>query len=152
MKLIFDSLDALLAELKERKAEIVRVSRAVHAEGGRPTAGIPHLTCRVIVTAALDDHLWAEWRLWVGRAIAEVNERGLHLPEWLRTKSDRALADVTKRVDDASFQIREGLLTHDTASLNSFSPSAGTAVSTSAQCTSHRRPPPSAPGGQGGRA
>jgi hypothetical protein len=152
MKLIFDSLDALLAELKERKVEIVRVSRAVQAEGGRPAAGIPHLTCRVIVTAALDDHLWAEWRLWVGRAIAEVSERGLHLPERLRTKGDGALADITKRVDDASFQIQEGLLTHDTASVDSFSPSAGTAVATSAQRTSHRRPAPGAPVGQGGRA
>jgi hypothetical protein len=122
MKLIFDSLDALLAELKERKVEIVRVFRAVNAEGGRPTAGIPHLTCRVVVTAAIDDRLWAEWRLWVGRAIAEVGERGLLLPEWLRKKSDAALADVTKRIDDASFQIREGLLTHDAASMDSFRP------------------------------
>src|SRR5574341_791447 len=120
MKLIFDSLDALLTELKDRKVEIVRVSRAVHMEGGRPTAGIPHLTSRVIVTAALDDHLWAEWRLWVGRAIAEVGERGLHLPERLRTKGDRALADIAKRIDDASFQIREGLLTHDTATMDSL--------------------------------
>jgi len=78
MKLIFDSLDALHAELKDRKVEIVRVSRAVQAEGGRPAAGIPHLTCRVIVTAALDDHVWAEWRRWAGRAIAEVSECGLH--------------------------------------------------------------------------
>ena len=122
MKLIFDSLDALIAELKDRKVEIVRVSRAVHMEGGRPTAGIPHLTSRVIVTAQIDDHLWAEWRLWVGRAIAEVGERGLHLPERLRAKGDRALADITKRIDDASFQIREGLLTHDAATMDSFSP------------------------------
>ena len=122
MKLIFDSLDALLAELKERKVEIVRVSRAIHIEGGRPTAGIPHLTSRVIVTATIDDHLWAEWRLWIGRAIAEVGERGLHLPDRLRTKGDAALADITKRIDDASFQIREGLLAHDTASMDSFTP------------------------------
>ena len=122
MKLIFDSLDALLAELKERKVEIVRVSRAVHMEGGRLTAGIPRLTSRVIVTARIDDHLWAEWRLWVGRAVAEVGERGLHLPERLGAKGDRALADITKRIDDASFQIREGLLTHDTATMDSFTP------------------------------
>lgn len=152
MKVMFDSLDALLAELKERKVEVVRVSRAVHSEGGRPTAGIPRLTCRVIVTAAIDDHLWAEWRLWVGRAIAEVSERGLHLPETLRAKGDRALADITQRIDDASFQIREGVLTHDTASVDSFSPSPGAAVAPSAQCTSHRPPAPRAPGGQGGRA
>jgi hypothetical protein len=152
MKLIFDSLDALLAELKERKVAIVRVSRAVQAEGGRPAAGIPHLTCRVIVTAALDDHVWAEWRLWVGRAIAEVSERGLHLPERLRAKGDRALAEISKRVDDASFEIREGVLTHDTASADCFSPSPGTAMTRSAQRTSHRRPAPGAPGGKGGRA
>ncbi|MBI4635686.1 MAG: hypothetical protein HY727_04995 [Candidatus Rokubacteria bacterium] len=120
MKLIFDSLDALLAELKERKVAIVRVSRAVHAESGRPAAGIPHLTCRVIVTATIDDDLWAEWRLWVGRSLAEVGERGLLLPERLRTKSDTALADVARRIDGASLQIREGLLTHDAASMDSF--------------------------------
>jgi len=120
MKLIFDSLDALLAELRDRKVEVVRVSPAVTSEPLRATAGLPRLTSRVIVTAAIDEHLWAEWRHWVGRALAEVTERGLHLPDGLRKKGDAALAEISKRVDDAGFQIREGLIAHDTVTIDSF--------------------------------
>ena len=82
--------------------------------------GLPRLTIRVIVTAAIDEHLWAEWRHWVGRALAEVTERGLHLPDGLRKKGDAALAEISKRVDDAGFQIREGLIAHDTVTIDSF--------------------------------
>ena len=120
MKLIFDSLDALLAEAKERRVEAVRVARAVHMETARPGAGVPHLTSRVIVTAALGERLWAEFRLWVGRAPAEVSERGLHLPEGLKKKSDAALADIAKRIDDAGLPIREGLLAHEGSWVDSF--------------------------------
>jgi hypothetical protein len=120
MKLLFGSLDALLAELRERKIGVVRVSPATHAETGPRTAGIPHLTSRVIVTAGIDDHLWAEWRHWIGRAAAEVGERGLQLPEWLKKKTDAVLADVSRCAADAGFEIREGLLTHDTATMDTF--------------------------------
>ena len=120
MKLLFDSLDALLAELRERKVQVVRISPCVHMETGARTGGIPHLTSRVVVTAALDEHLWAEHRHWVGRGLADVGERGLHLPDSLRLKADRALADVSKRVDDAGFLVREGMLAHDTAAMDTF--------------------------------
>jgi hypothetical protein len=120
MKLLFDSLDAFLAEIRDRKVEIVRISPALAIDTGWRTAGIRHLVSRVLVTAALDDHHWAEWRHWVGRAIAEVGDRGLHLPAWLREKQDRALAEVSKRVDDAGLLIREGILTHDTGVMDSF--------------------------------
>jgi hypothetical protein len=121
MKLIFDTLDALLTELHDRKVQVVRVSPMIHAETGARTAGIPQMTSRVLVTAALDEQLWAEWRLWVGRAMGEVGERGIHLPEWLRKKGDAALAEISKRVDDEGFQIREGIVAHDTAALDDFS-------------------------------
>lgn len=120
MKLLFDSLDAFLAEIRDRKVAIVRISPALSIDTGRRSAGIPHLVSRVLVTAALDEHHWAEWRHWVGRAIAEVGDRGLHLPAWLREKQDRALAAVSKRVDDAGLLIREGILTHDTGVMDSF--------------------------------
>ena len=120
MKLIFESLDGLFVELRDRKVEVVRVSPAITSEPLRATAGVPRLTSRVIVTAALDEHLWAEWRHWVGRALAEVTERGLHLPDGLRKKGDAALAQISKRVDDAGFQIREGLIGHDTVTIDSF--------------------------------
>jgi hypothetical protein len=91
----------------------VRISRTLAIDTGRRTAGIPHLVSRVLVTAALNDDHWAEWRHWVGRAIAEVGDRGLHVPAWLREKQDRALAEVSNRVDAAGLLIREGILTHD---------------------------------------
>jgi hypothetical protein len=120
MKLLFDSLDAFLVEIRDRNVEIVRISPALAIDTGRRTAGIPHLVSRVLVTAALNEHHWAEWRHWVGRAVAEVGDRGLHLPAWLREKQDRALAEVSKRVDDAGLRVREGILTHDAGVMDSF--------------------------------
>jgi hypothetical protein len=72
------------------------------------------------MTAALNEHHWAEWRHWVGRAIAEVGDRGIHLPACLWEKQDRALAEVSKRVDAADLLIREGILTHDMGVMDSF--------------------------------
>ncbi len=72
------------------------------------------------MTAALGERSWAEWRHWVGRALAEVSDPGVHLPAWLREKQDRALAEVSKRVDDAGLLIREGIITHDAGVLDSF--------------------------------
>lgn len=120
MKLIFESLDAFLTEARLRHVDVVRISPAIEADRGARTAGVPHLVCRVIVTAALDDHSWAEWRYWVGRAIAQIGPHGLHLPAALRRKQDHALATISKRVDEASFQIREGIVTHDAGVLESF--------------------------------
>jgi hypothetical protein len=120
MKLLFDSLDAFLVEMRDRKVEVVRISPALAIDQGRRPTAIPNLVSRVLVTAAVDDHQWAEWRHWVGRALAEVGERGLHLPAWLREKQDRALAEVSQRVDEAGLLIREGILTHDMGVMDSF--------------------------------
>jgi hypothetical protein len=49
MKLLFDSLDAFLAEVRDRKVEIVRISPALAIDTGRRTAGIPNLVSRVLV-------------------------------------------------------------------------------------------------------
>jgi hypothetical protein len=120
VKLLFDSLDALLTELRDRKVEIVRVSHAVAIESGAQTAGVPQLVSRVLVTAALDDRTWAEWRYRVGRAVVELWRSELQLPPWLRERQDRALAEVARRVDEAGFQIREGILTHDQGVMDTF--------------------------------
>lgn len=120
MKLLFDSLDAFLGEARDRKVEIVRISPALAIDPCGRSTGIPHLVSRVVVTAALSDHHWAEWRYRVGRAMAEIGDRGLHLPAWLREKQDRALAEVSRRVDDAGLPIREGILTHDLGMMDSF--------------------------------
>ena len=114
VKLLFESLDALLVELRDRKVGVVRVSPALQIEAGPLTAGIPHLVSRVLVTAALGDHQWAEWRRWVGQAVADIGRPEIQVPKWLREKQDRALAEVARRVDEAGFLIREGILTHDT--------------------------------------
>jgi hypothetical protein len=120
MKLLFDSLDALFAELRDHRVQIVRVSPAIEVDKTARVGGIPHLVSRVIVTAALDELVWAEWRYWAGRAVAEIGERGLHLPEPLRAKTDRALAEIARRVDEAGFSIRQGILTHDAGTMESF--------------------------------
>jgi hypothetical protein len=120
VKLIFDSLDALVQELRDQKVDVVRVSPAVQAELDARGVGVPRLTCRIVVTAALADQGWAEWRYWVGRAPAEVGERGLQLPDWLARKRDEALRAVSQRLDDEGLAIREGLLAHDTALVDCF--------------------------------
>jgi hypothetical protein len=120
VKLLFDSLDALLVELRERKTEIVRVSPAVAIEPGMQTAGVPQLVSRVLVTAALDDRSWAEWRYRVGQAVVEFGRSEFQLPLWLREEQDRALAEVAKRVDEAGFLIREGIITHDQGVMDTF--------------------------------
>jgi hypothetical protein len=120
VKLLFDSLDALLVELRDRKTEIVRVSPAVAIEPGMPTAGVPQLVSRVLVTAALDEGSWAEWRYRVGQAAVELGRSEFQLPPWLRERQDRALAEVARRVDEAGFQIREGILTHDQGVMDTF--------------------------------
>src|SRR5262245_52994827 len=142
MKLLFDSLDALLTELRDRKVTVVRSSPAIEREGGARTGGILHLTSRVILTAAIDEHLWTEWRHWVGRAVAEISERGLHLPATLQRKANDALAAISKRVDDAGFEIREGILAHDAAAMDTFRLPAA-----NMPCTASR--PASAPGAEG---
>lgn len=120
MKVLFDSLDAMVAELEERKVQAIRVSPAIVAETGRSTGGIPHLTSRILVTAALDDHLWAEWRFWVGRSLAEIGERGLHLPLRLRQRSETTLAEIRALLEARGFRVRDGLIAHDTAAMESF--------------------------------
>ena len=120
VKLLFDSLDALLVELRDRKVEVVRVSPALGIATGPWAAGTPHLVSRVLVTAALDDQSWAEWRYWVGQAVAGIDRPEVQVPTWLREKQDRALAEVSRRVDEAGFLIREGILTHDRGVMDTF--------------------------------
>jgi hypothetical protein len=91
MTLIFDSLDSLLTGLRDRKVQVVR-HLAGDLSGNAPAHGVPHLTSRVIVTAALTEQLWAEWRYRVGRGLAEIGDKGLHLPEALRMKANARMA------------------------------------------------------------
>lgn len=120
MKLLFDSLDALLVELRDRKVDIVRVSPAVAIEKGVEAPGAPQLVSRVLATAALGESSWAEWRYRVGQAAVETGQSEFQLPPRLREQQDRALAEVSKRVDEAGFQIREGILTHDQGVMDTF--------------------------------
>jgi hypothetical protein len=123
MKLVFESLDALMAELRDRKVGVVRISPAVELDRSPGTDGVPHVVMRVLVTATIDDHQWAEWRLWIGRATGAAGPGGgVQLPASLRDPRDRALADISKRVDDAGFQIREGIVTHDMGVMDCFAP------------------------------
>jgi hypothetical protein len=120
VKLLFDSLDALLAELRDRKLDVVRVSPGVAVETSVQACGGPRLVSRVLVTAALEEASWAEWRYRVGQAEIELGRSEFQLPLWLREQQDRALAEVARRVDEAGFQIREGILTHDQDVMDTF--------------------------------
>lgn len=120
MKLLFESLDALLGELRDRRVEIVRISPALEVETTARTWGLPHLVSRVLVTAALDETSWAEWRLWIGQAPVEPGQSEFDLPLALRDRRDGALAEISRRVDDAGFRIREGIVTHDRGAMDTF--------------------------------
>ena len=120
MKVLFETLDALLTELTEQKIQTVRLSAAVLAESGRRTGRIPHLTSRVIVTATLSDQLWAEWRYWVGRAPADIGERGLHLPLRLKDRGETALTEIREQIEARGFRVLDGLIAHDTAAMENY--------------------------------
>lgn len=122
MKIVFESLDTMLAELHEQRIDEVRVAPATQVEGGERGGGIPRFIFRVIVTAALGEQCWAEWRLWVGRAIGEVGERGLRVPDALSARGTAALAEVRQRLEVAGFRTHGGILTHDTAVMEAFRP------------------------------
>ncbi len=120
-KLIMLSLDTLLTEFREEKVAIVWVAPVTTPEWYRQDPGLPRLTSRVLVTAtALENGRLIEWRYWVGRALAEVTGDGLRPPPWLRRKTDEALSTITKRIGDASFEIREGLLASDAVTVDTF--------------------------------
>ena len=120
MKLLHESLDMLLAELRDRGVDAVRVARLVHTESGRSTAGIPRLTVKVHVTAAIDEHLWAEWRHWVGRAIAAIGPGGLRVPDDLQRRGEERLQEIRAHIERAGFRVLDGLFTHDTGVLDVF--------------------------------
>jgi len=145
MKLLFDSLEAMLTELRDQQIKVVRISPAVEQEASTEPGGIPSLVSRVIATAVLDERLWAEWRYRVGRGVADIVERGLVPPEWLRRRSDEALAIIAQYVDHEGFDIREGIVAHDTAAIDTFRLPA-----VAQPCTPSRSD--AAPGDGGGRA
>jgi hypothetical protein len=120
VKLLYDSLDALLGELRDPKIDIVRVSPALEIETSPRTWGLPHLVSRVLVTAALDERCWAEWRFCVGQAVVDPGHSEFEPPVWLRDKRDAALGAISRRVDEAGFRIREGILTHDRGVMDTF--------------------------------
>ena len=119
-KLTFPSLDATITTFRESRVRIVWICSEVKLEDDAWTSGIPYLASRVVVTAVIDRRLWAEWRHWVGRAMAEGGARGLRAPEWLQQKSDQELAEVSKRIDDAGFEIREGMICHARMGIDTF--------------------------------
>ena len=120
VKLIFGSLDAFLADLAHHKPTGVRVCRAVQREVGIRTTGVPHFTVRIIVTAGLEEALWAEARFWVGRAPAELGLKGLRLSSSLERRATDVEAEIRRRIEAAGHAVLDGLLAHDTASMDNF--------------------------------
>jgi len=120
MKVLHDTLDALLADVTDLKVPVVRVCTLVQSAPTSPVAGVPQLTVRIVVTAMLDERLWAEWRWWVGRSLADVGERGLRLPETLGRRAQERLAEVRSRIAAAGLRVREGMLAEDGTSMDAF--------------------------------
>jgi hypothetical protein len=120
VKLIFGSLDAFLSELAQHNATGVRVCRAVQRDNGVKATGVPHFTSRIIVTAGLDDHLWAEARFWVGRDQAVGGPQGFRLPASLERRGTALADEIKRRVEAAGLAVLDGLLAHDTASMDNF--------------------------------
>jgi hypothetical protein len=120
MKLLFHSLETLLDELRDRQVGIVWIAPAVEEERRPEQGGIPTLVSRVLVTAILTDQLWAEWRYRVGRDVADVVARGLVLSASLGRQREEALARIAGYVDRQGFEIREGIVAHDTAAIDTF--------------------------------
>src|SRR5206468_1151868 len=119
MIFVFYRLD-FLRERQNHQVERVRVSPALEIETGPRTSGVPHLVSRILVTAALDDDNWAEWRHWVGQAVVETARSEIQMPPWLRDTQDHALAEVSRRVDEAGFFIREGIPPHERGVMGTF--------------------------------
>jgi hypothetical protein len=116
MKVIHGSLKGLLAEVKDRKIDTVRVSAFMQSD--IVTNGLPRYTAWVIVTALLDWGCWTEWRLLVGRGHAEVTESGAVVPPRIAERMADRAHEVRARVAEAGFEVREGLLAHDAESMD----------------------------------
>ncbi|MBI4611408.1 MAG: hypothetical protein HY726_20650 [Candidatus Rokubacteria bacterium] len=112
MKLIFGTLAAMVAELVERKVEAVRIAPLVQSERGRAT-GVPYHTSWIVVTAELGDHAWAECRLWVGRGMGEIADGGTRLPEAIRERGEKLLAEVRSRIEAEGLRVLDGMVAHD---------------------------------------
>ena len=72
------------------------------------------------MTAGLDENLWAEARFWVGRSRAEMGPHGLRLPAMLETRGAELAGEIRRRVEAAGFAVLDGLVAHDTASMDNF--------------------------------
>lgn len=116
MKVVHGSLRALLQEVHERKVEAVRV--AAFMQSDIVPDGMPRYTAWVVVTAALDGTLWAEWRLLVGRGLAEVTEHGAAAPVRIAGLLKQRTLEVRTRVTEAGFEVCDGILAHDAEAMD----------------------------------
>jgi hypothetical protein len=80
--------------------------------------GMPRYTAWVVVTAALDGTLWAEWRLLVGRGHAEVTEHGASAPLRIAALLKQRTVEIRGRVTEAGFEVRDGILSHDAEAMD----------------------------------
>ena len=116
MKIVHGSLRALLQEVTERNLEAVRV--AAFLQSDVVSDGMPRYTAWVVVTAMLDEPLWAEWRLLVGRGHAEVTEQGAVAPARLGELLKHRTREIRTRVAEAGLGVRDGILAHDAEAMD----------------------------------
>ncbi len=119
MKLIVDSLDTMIVELRVHEVTTVRVARGIQRERGPRASHGAGLTARIIVTARIDEHLWAEARSWVGSA-SEIAASGARVPDTLERRVATVRAEIVHRLEAAGVETLGGLIAHDTAAMDSF--------------------------------
>ena len=116
MKLVYGSLAGLLEEAKEQEVEAVRVAGFMQSDV--VPNGLPRYTAWVVVTALLDRELFTEWRLLVGRGHAELTEGGAVVPARIAELMKERVTEVRARMAVAGLRVRDGILTHDTESMD----------------------------------
>ena len=116
MKVIHGSLKGLLHEVKDKKVETVRVAGFIQSDV--VTNGVPRYTAWVVVTAVLDWDLWTEWRLLIGRGHAELTESGAVVPPRIVERMAERGGEIRARVAEAGLSVRDGLLAHDSESMD----------------------------------
>ncbi len=116
MKILHASLRTFLDEVKT-SGNAVRVA-ALMQSTLTPAMAVPLYASWIVVTAALDDGAWAEWRTLVGRQRAELVERSYPVPSRLTKLTEERLAEVRGWIETTGLAMGHGILAHDAETID----------------------------------
>jgi hypothetical protein len=116
MKIIHASLQALLAEAKERNVGPVRVGAVMQSD----TAGngIPRCTSWIVVSAPVGWDQWVEWRHCVGRDGTDFRDEADDIPPAVLAGINERLSEVWTRVVGAGLEVRDGVIANETEAMD----------------------------------